>query len=120
MKNVMVAVELSVALSLAFFSAAVLAEGVVHVVEIPHGTDRFAPEIVTISKGDTVRWVNNDSAQPSHDFASVPGPKRENKELKVIELRAGQATEHAFNIPGSYDYFCYIHRGMVGRVIVTE
>lgn len=120
MKKAMLATGFSFLISLAAFSATVLAEGKEHEVDIPHGTDRFSPEIITISKGDIVRWVNNDAAQPSHDFASVPGPKRENKELKVIELRSGQAVEHTFNIPGIYDYFCYIHRDMIGRVIVEE
>jgi plastocyanin len=95
-----------------------VADSAVTVVEIESGTNRFAPEIVTIPKGGVIRWENNDSEQPSHDFASIPGPKPENRELKVIELRAGEVAEHTFNIPGVYDYFCYIHKGMVGRVIV--
>lgn len=93
-------------------------DGKVHEVVIPEGKNLFVPEVVKISAGDTVRWVNNDTVQASHDFASVPGPKPENKELKIIELKSGEATEHTFKMPGEYKYFCYIHQGMIGTVVV--
>jgi len=96
----------------------VVAEGAVHDVVIPDGVDQFMPAIVTISAGETVRWVNNDTKQPSHDFASLPGTKPENKELKVIELKSGEVFEHTFDRPGEYIYFCYIHQGMIGKVVV--
>ncbi len=100
------------------FTGAVLAEGHIHEVIIPEGQHVFLPETVTISVGDTVRWVNNDYSQDSHDFASVPGPNPENKEIKIIELRPGQTAEHQFNTAGTYRYFCYIHKDMVGTIIV--
>lgn len=107
-------------ISLIISIGTVTADEMVTVVDIESGTNRFSPEIVTIPKGGTVRWVNSDSKQPSHDFASLPGLKRENRELKVIELREGDVAEHTFNTPGVYDYFCYIHKSMVGRIIVGE
>ncbi len=116
----MISLGFSVVISLIISTGTVIADEMTAVVNIESGTDRFSPEIVMIKKGGTVRWVNNDPKQPSHDFASVPGPKPENRELKVIELREGDIAEHTFNIPGIYDYFCYIHKGMVGRVIVEE
>lgn len=117
MKKV-ISTGLSLVVLLLLSTGVAVADDSVSIVDIEHGTNRFSPEIITIVKGDTVRWTNNDSEQPSHDFASIPGVNRENKELKVIELRAGQVAEHTFNIPGIYDYFCYIHKGMIGRVIV--
>jgi len=96
----------------------VLAEGAVHEVEIPDGVDQFVPAIVNITAGDTIRWVNHDTKQPSHDFASLPGSKPENKELKVVELKSGEVFEHTFERPGEYIYFCYIHKGMIGKIIV--
>lgn len=94
------------------------AEETVHEVVIPEGKSVFTPEVITVTAGDKVRWVNQDTTFPSHDFASVPGPNPENKELKIIELKSGEAYEHTFNTPGEYSYFCYIHKGMVGKVIV--
>ncbi len=117
MKKV-ISVGLSAVISLMMFIGAVVADDSATIVDIKSGTNRFSPEIVSIAKGGTIRWENNDPQQPSHDFTSIPGPNRENKELKVIELRAGEIAEHTFNIPGVYDYFCYIHKGMVGRIIV--
>ncbi len=98
----------------------VTAEGIVHDVVIPDGVDQFMPAIITISAGDTVRWTNNDSHRPSHDFASLPGPNPENKELKVVELKPGEVFEHTFKRPGEYIYFCYIHKGMIGKVVVDQ
>lgn len=95
-----------------------MGEGEVHEVVIPEGKSIFTPEEVSIKAGDTVRWVNKDETFPSHDFASVPGPKPENKELKIIELKSGETYEHTFAVPGEYPYFCYIHKGMVGKIIV--
>ncbi len=97
---------------------AVADEGAVHDVVIPDGVDQFTPAIISISAGETVRWINNDTKQPSHDFASLPGTKPENKELKVIELKSGEMFEHTFSRPGEYIYFCYIHKGMIGKVVV--
>ena len=99
-------------------AAATYAEGAVHEVVIPEGKSIFSPEVITVSAGDTVRWSNKDENFPSHDFASVPGPNPENKELKIIELKSGEVYEHTFKKPGEYSYFCYIHKGMVGKVIV--
>ncbi len=95
-----------------------VAAGGVHDVVIPDGVDQFMPAIVTISAGETVRWVNNDTRRPSHDFASLPGPNPENRELKVVELKPGEVFEHTFERPGEYIYFCYIHKGMIGKVVV--
>ncbi len=96
----------------------VIAENTVHDVVIPDGVDQFVPAIITIPAGETVRWVNNDTQQLSHDFVSLPGPNPENRELKVVELKSGEVFEHTFDRPGEYIYFCYIHKGMIGKVIV--
>ena len=101
-----------------FFSLAALAEGTVHEVVIPDGQSVFSPDTLTIAVGDTVRWVNKDTVHPSHDFASVPGPNPENKEIKVVELKSGESYEHTFTTPGEYKYFCYIHQNMAGVIIV--
>ena len=94
------------------------AAGEVHEVIIPDGKTEFVPAIVTIATGDTVRWVNQDTTQESHDFASFQGIKPENKELKTVVLESGKTFEHTFNTPGEYKYLCYIHRGMIGMVVV--
>ena len=99
-------------------AGAAFAEGAVTKVVVPEGKSIFSPEVITVAAGDTVRWINQDSSFPSHDFASVPGPNPENKELKIIELKSGEVFEHTFDRPGEYPYFCYIHKGMVGKVIV--
>lgn len=105
------------ALLLTASSAAVFGAEQAHVVDIPEGSKVFVPEIVTITAGDTVRWTNNDHAKKSHQFASIPGADG-GKEIPVTILKQDKIFEHIFKEPGEYRYFCFVHRGMTGTVIV--
>lgn len=98
-------------------SAAVFGAEKAHVVDIPEGSKVFVPEIVTITAGDTVRWTNNDHAKKSHQFASIPGAEG-GKEIPVTILKQDKQFEHTFKEPGEYRYFCFVHRGMNGTIIV--
>ena len=98
--------------------AAVFGEGNVHTVDIPEGSVVFVPAVVTLEVGDTIRWTNNDHAKKSHNFASIPGPDPKNKEIPITILKQDKTFEHTFNWPGEYRYFCYVHKGMVGTIIV--
>ena len=109
---------LQVILWLGILPGNVLAEGKIHEVVIPEGQSKFVPEVLTIAVGDTVKWINHDHRMDSHDFASVPGPNPENKEIKLTVLKPDESTEHTFTKPGEYRYFCYIHKGMIGKIIV--
>jgi plastocyanin len=70
----------------------------------------FNPPSVEVSKGDTVRWTNMDSAEHTVSgptFSSGPIPK-------------GQNYEFLFTTPGVYNYNCSIHPSMKGTVTVVE
>ncbi|MFQ5431587.1 MAG: plastocyanin/azurin family copper-binding protein [Nitrospinota bacterium] len=90
----------------------------VHVIDIPEGSVVFVPDVLTIEAGDTIRWTNHDHAKKSHNFASIPGAKPKNKEIPIVILKQDKTFEHTFNKPGEYRYFCYVHRGMMGKIIV--
>ncbi len=71
----------------------------------------FEPAELKIKKGTTVKWQNFDSAP--HDVTSTTG-----KELGSATLSANDAYEHAFNEPGTFEYYCSIHPRMKAKVIV--
>jgi plastocyanin len=75
----------------------------------------FAPKVVTIKVGDTVKWVNN-KAFP-HNVIVVDHPELSHKKLAQkpkLEL------ESTFTEAGEFSYYCSPHRGagMQGKVIV--
>jgi len=84
-----------------------------------NGTDAgmlaFEPSTVTISAGDTVKFVNNKLAPHNAVFDG-------HEELSHADLAfaPGESWEETFDTAGTYDYYCEPHRGagMVGKVIV--
>ncbi len=89
-------------------------------VEVKLGTDAgmlaFEPSSVSISTGDTVKFVNNKLAPHNavfegHDELSHPD----------LAFAPGESWEETFSEAGTYDYYCEPHRGagMVGKVVVN-
>ncbi|MEA5533950.1 plastocyanin [Crocosphaera sp. XPORK-15E] len=87
--------------------------------EVKMGTDSgllgFEPKELTISSGDTVKWVNNKLAP--HNAVVEGNVKLSHKGLV---FSPGESFESTFNEPGEYTYYCEPHRGagMVGKIIV--
>jgi plastocyanin len=88
-------------------------------VEVKMGTDGgmlgFEPKEITISPGDTVKWVNNKLAP--HNVVVEGSTKLSHKGLV---FSPGDNFESTFNETGEYTYYCEPHRGagMIGKVIV--
>ena len=80
-----------------------------------NGMLAFQPKEVTITAGDSVKWVNNKLAP--HNVV-VEG----HAELshKALSFAPGESFEETFSEPGTYTYWCEPHRGagMVGKVVV--
>ena len=70
----------------------------------------FQPPHVEVPARTTVTWTNGD--QVPHDAKFTDGTQSE-----VLEF--GATYQRQFDTPGTYDYECTIHPGMVGRVTVT-
>jgi len=68
----------------------------------------FNPSTITIKKGTTVIWTQQDST-----LHTVTGTG-----LKSGNLAKGQTFSHTFNDVGTFDYHCSIHPSMTGKVIV--
>ena len=71
----------------------------------------FDPTVVRIDPGQQVTWINA-SEQP-HAVAGVAL-----KWGSYDEISAGKSTSHTFREAGTFPYYCYIHPGMVGAVVV--
>ena len=70
----------------------------------------FQPPHVEVPARTTVTWTNGDQAP--HDVKFADGPQSD-------VLSFGATYQRVFDTPGTFDYECTIHPGMVGRVTVT-
>jgi plastocyanin len=68
----------------------------------------FNPAEITINKGDTVLWVNDDGAPHLVKFA----------DFQSGTLSTGDSYGHTFSAAGEYAYSCGIHPSMKGKVTV--
>jgi len=80
----------------------------------------FIPYEVTIAIGDTVMWVNDDTA--AHTFTS--GTPDETASVGAIFdsglVLVDGSFSYTFDSEGTFDYFCMVHPWMAGVVIVGE
>lgn len=81
----------------------------------------FSPHVTTIQEGDRVTWSNHDNVE---HFLTSAGPTarpvaRTVEDLEFHQLLAPESSySHVFTAPGTYDYYCAIHLGMSGTVVV--
>jgi plastocyanin len=73
----------------------------------------FAPAEITVKKGTTVKWTNQDSVAHTVTADSGSGP---NSEL----LEQGESYNFTFDTAGTFAYHCKPHPNMKAKVIVTE
>lgn len=70
---------------------------------------KFVPETIKIKKGDTVKWVNQDTA--GHDIKigqAVTSPV----------MKRDESFTYTFGESGEFDYICGLHPVMKGKIIV--
>src|SRR3954454_1643028 len=70
----------------------------------------FAPEEITVQRGEAVRWVNQDDIP--HVVAGSDGA------FTSPPLDTGDDFARTFAEPGRYEYFCAIHPHMKGTIVV--
>ena len=97
-----------------------------HTVDIPVGTSVpgceesnacYTPQDITINAGDTVEWINVDTAAHTVTGGSpADGPSGVFDSSLVM---ADAVYAFTFDDAGSYDYFCMVHPWMVGSVTVN-
>ena len=75
------------------------------------GNDFFAAKTVTIARGDTVTWVWRSRGR-RHNVASPTFGDSGFRRRGSFSVR--------FTAPGRYRYFCGLHEGMEGTVVVRR
>jgi len=70
----------------------------------------FSPGTITVSKGATVTWVNDDPA--AHTLVSDSGV------FSSGSLGKGDTFSRTFTDSGTFGYHCGIHPSMKGKVVV--
>jgi len=95
-------------------------------VEIPVGTsipgceetnECYSPADITINAGDTVHWMNIDSAVHTVTAGTPADAKMEVFHSDLV--MPGANWQNTFDDAGSYDYFCMVHPWMTGSVTVN-
>ena len=73
----------------------------------------FEPTIVRVAPGDSITWVNRDEAE--HTVTGANGAWG-----TYDILKRGDDATYRFAKEGTYPYFCALHVGMVGAVVVGD
>ena len=73
----------------------------------------FTPPQISVQKGGTVTWTNNDSIAHTvtDDLVGIGGPASGN-------IEPGSTYSYTFDKTGSFQYHCSIHPSMRGTIVV--
>jgi plastocyanin len=73
----------------------------------------FTPTVLYAQPGTTITWTNESS-----DIHDVAGATLEWGDYE--EVRAGGSRSFTFEAPGTYPYYCFLHPGMVGAIVIGD
>jgi plastocyanin len=76
----------------------------------------FLPGSVTVPKGGTVRWTNDESL--GHDVTKTAGPGPDFKSGPPGAMQRDDTFEQTFDTPGKIEYVCTVHKDMTGTITV--
>ena len=87
------------------------------------GKMHFVPDTVTIKKGDTVKWVNDDVKKQFHTVTSGKVVGSSGKPDKLFDSKMippGKSFQRVFSDVGEFEYYCMPHvpMKMFGKVVV--
>jgi plastocyanin len=70
---------------------------------------KFGPATLTVQRGDTVTWRNDDA---------VPHTATSAGKFDSGAIAPGKSFSRKMDAPGGFDYVCSFHPGMKGRIEV--
>ena len=73
----------------------------------------FTPTVLHVQPGEAVTWVNQDAM--AHTVTGLNVAWRD-----YTEFGQGESVSHQFALAGAYPYYCVLHPGMIGAVIVSD
>jgi plastocyanin len=77
---------------------------------------QFNPGEVTVAKGGTVTWTNDEDV--GHDVTKEGGPGPDFKSGAPGAMKQGDTFKQKFTAAGKIDYVCTVHPNMTGTVTV--
>jgi plastocyanin len=86
-----------------------------NVTQVAEKNIQFSPKTVTVKKGTTVKWVNEDSVNHDVTKTSGPGP---NFASGQGDMKPGNTYIQPVDTPGTIKYQCTVHPGMTGTITV--
>ena len=78
----------------------------------------YIPSQITISRGETVTWRNDDTA--AHTVTSGTPGGGPDGEFDSSLFMPGTTFQNTFNDVGTFDYFCMVHPWQTGQVTVQN
>jgi plastocyanin len=85
--------------------------------EVSMESIQFEPKEVSVSAGDTITFVNNESVP--HDVHKTSGPGEDFASGPSGGMQEGDTFELTLDQPGTYEYVCDVHApGMAGSITV--
>lgn len=100
----------SLAIALAALLAQPMAAASAKEMRVTISNFTFEPEMTTIARGETVRFVNSDDMV--HTIVAVDGSFRSGP------LDTGDSFVRTFGKPGTIAYYCGLHSFMKGMIVV--
>lgn len=73
----------------------------------------FSPATRTVHVGDIVQWTNTGTVPHTVSFETQP------QLTDPANLAPGDTWEVKISVPGTYFYYCSLHPGMAGKLVVT-
>ena len=86
------------------------------VTTVTMNSSTFSPSDVTISVGESVRWVNGQAI--AHTITPANPQQAGVWAAQNVPATTGFAFQARMNTAGTFNYSCTLHAGMTGRVIV--
>jgi len=86
----------------------------------------FDPKVISIKKGQTVTWVGGDNightlVQGTYEVGpdTLRTKQTDDKAFNLDLTMKGQTVSHTYPTAGTFTYYCTIHKGMNGTVVVS-
>lgn len=77
--------------------------------------NRYLPATITIAAGSTITWENDEDptgTDVTHDVIA------DDNSWSSDYIAPGQTFTQEFDTPGTFTYYCDLHDGMVGTIVV--
>lgn len=88
------------------------------VVTVTMKNSQFSPKTLTVKRGTTVKWVNEDTVR--HNVVAANEDDQSGLPSNNDLFGKGGTYQFTFNTIGTFDYKCTPHPFMTGTIEVTE